>query len=79
MAFSLIVNRKRDHRLYAVRKARCPVCGHSVVTDVPALIDPDPRPPASELDRAAMRSRLVQEIQTKISFGGKREEIERVQ
>jgi len=79
MAFSLIVNRERDHRLYAVRKETCPFCDESAVSDVAARIDPDPRSPASELDRAAMRSRLVQEIRAKISFGGRREEIERIQ
>lgn len=78
MAFSLIVNRERDHRLYAVRKARCPFCDRSAVHDVPARIDPDPRLLASEPDRAAMRSQLVREIQAKISFGGRWEEIERL-
>jgi hypothetical protein len=79
LAFSLIVNRERDHRLYAVRKATCPFCDQSAVSDVPARIDPDPRFLASALDRAAMRSHLVQEIQAKISFGREREEIERMQ
>jgi hypothetical protein len=79
MAFSLIVNRERDHRLYAVRKAMCPFCDRSAVSEVPARVDPDPRSLASELDRAAMRSQLAREIRAKISFGPEREEIERVQ
>jgi hypothetical protein len=77
MAFSLIVNRERDHRLYAVRKATCPLCDRSVVSYVPARIDPDPRSPVSELDRAAMRGPLEREIQAKISFDRDWEEVER--
>jgi len=76
MAFSLIVNRERDHRLYAVRKATCPFCGRSAVRYVPARIAPDPRCRASERGSAAIRSHLKREIQAKISFdrGGERNE-----
>jgi hypothetical protein len=68
IAFSLIVNGERDHRLYAVRKETCPLCGRSAVSDVPARIEPDPRSPVSHRDRAAMRAPLALEIEAKIRF-----------
>ena len=68
MAFSLIVNRQRDHRIYAVRKATCPFCGRSEVRGVPARITPDPRCAGSAVHRVAMRSQLKQEIEAKICF-----------
>lgn len=68
IALSLIVNRERGHRLYAVRKTRCGFCGQSAVSYVPARIDPDSLSPVSEQDRAAMRIPLQEEIQAKISF-----------
>jgi hypothetical protein len=68
IAFSLIVNAERDHRLYAVRKETCPLCGRSAVREVPARIDPDPRSPLSDGDRAAMRAPLALEIEAKIRF-----------
>ncbi len=68
VAFSLIVNRMRDHRIYAVRKATCPLCGRSEVWEVPARIIPDPYCLSSMLDRAATRSQLTREIEAKIRF-----------
>lgn len=68
IAFSLIVNGDRDHRLYAVRKETCPLCGRAALSEVPARIDPDPGSPVSEQDRAAMRAPLALEIEAKIRF-----------
>ena len=68
IALSLIVNRERDHRLYAVRKTRCRFCGQSAVSYLPARIVPDADSSVSERDRAAMRTALEEEIQAKISF-----------
>jgi hypothetical protein len=76
VAFSLIVNRERDHRLYAVRKATCGFCGRSAVSDVPARIGPGLPLPVSERDRVAMRGPLEREIRAKISFDRDRVEIE---
>jgi len=68
MAFSLIVNGERDHRLYAVRKETCLLCGRSAVRDLPARIELDRRSPVSQRDRAAMRAPLALEIEAKIRF-----------
>jgi hypothetical protein len=68
IAFSLIVNGERDHRLYAVRKETCPLCGRFAVRDVPARIEPDPRSPVSHRERAVMRAPLALEIEAKIRF-----------
>ena len=68
VAFSLIVNRLRDHRIYAVRKATCPLCGRSKVCEVPARIIPDPHSLESTLDGVVTRSQLKREIETKVRF-----------
>lgn len=68
VAFSLIVNQMREHRVYAVRKTTCPSCGRYEVRGVPARITPDPRCLVSAPDHAAMRSQLVREIEKKIRF-----------
>ena len=78
IAFSLIVNRERDHRLYAVRKATCSFCGRSALSEVPARIAPDPRSRVSERDRAGLRSPLEREIREKISFDREWAEVEGV-
>jgi hypothetical protein len=68
IAFSLIVNRKREHRLYAVRKTTCPSCGRDEVDYIPARLAPDSHCWISPLDRALLRRRLEGEIRAKISF-----------
>jgi hypothetical protein len=68
VAFSLIVNRMREHAVYAVRKTTCPLCGRSEVRGVPARITPDPSCLVSAPDNAAMRSQLIREIEAKIRF-----------
>jgi hypothetical protein len=78
VAFSLIVNRKRDHRVYAVRKSTCPFCGRSEVRGVPARITPDPRCAVSAMDPVALRSRVKQEIEAKIRFERDRQGMEKV-
>jgi hypothetical protein len=68
VAFSLIVNGMRDHRIYAARKATCPLCGRSEVYEVPARMTPDPHGLGSTLDHEATRSQLRREIAAKIRF-----------
>jgi rRNA maturation protein Nop10 len=78
IAFSLIVNRERDHRIYAVRRAICPFCGESALVEVPARIAPDSRFPVSGPDREALRGPLAREIREKIRFDRERTEVEGV-
>jgi hypothetical protein len=68
MAFSLIVNGEREHRLYGVRKRTCASCGRDEVAYVPARLAGDPRGWISPLDRALLRRRLEREIRAKIHF-----------
>jgi rRNA maturation protein Nop10 len=75
VAFSLIVNQMRDHRIYAVQKATCPFCGRSEVSEVPARISPNPRFLVSSPERLAMRSQLKREIEAKVRFEQHREVI----
>lgn len=78
IAFSLIVNRKREHRLYGVRKSTCASCGREEVDYIPARLAQDSHSWIPPLDLALLRRRLVEEIEAKISFkrgGGTAEEI----
>jgi hypothetical protein len=68
IAFSLIVNRKRGHRLYGVRKSTCASCGRDAVRYIPAQLAEDSHCWISPLDRALLRRRLEEEIRAKISF-----------
>jgi len=68
LAFSLIVNRKREHRLYGVRKRTCASCGRDEVDYIPARLAQDSHCWISSLDRALLRRRLEGEIRAKISF-----------
>jgi hypothetical protein len=70
VAFSLIVNRKREHRLYCVRRTTCPFCGRAEVGYIPARLAPDSHCWISALDRACLRRRLENEIRAKVSFEG---------
>jgi len=68
IAFSLIVNREREHRLYAARKRSCPSCDRVEVRDVPARLAMDPQRYATAGDRAALRRQLSEEIAEKVHF-----------
>ena len=68
VAFSLIVNRRREHRLYGVRKSTCASCGRAEVDSISARLAQDSRGWISLLDRALLRRRLLEEIEAKISF-----------
>ena len=68
VAFSLIVNRERDHSLHAVCKRMCPACGRAEVLDVPVRLAVDPPPAASAFGREALRRSLEAEIRAKIHF-----------
>jgi hypothetical protein len=67
LAFSLIVNRARERRLYAVQKTWCPFCHRAAVGTAQARLVADPRPlPA--LERARLLWDLGREIRAKIRF-----------
>jgi hypothetical protein len=68
VAFSLIVNRERDHSLFAVCKRMCPACGRAEVLDAPVRLAVDPQPRASSFGRQALRRSLEAEIRAKIHF-----------
>ncbi|MBI4718246.1 MAG: hypothetical protein HY763_10605 [Planctomycetes bacterium] len=68
VAFSLIVNGRRDHHLYAVRKERCPYCTEGSTRFVAAelAVSPDRALPPQE--RRRIREELVSEIAVKVRF-----------
>jgi hypothetical protein len=66
IAFSLIVNRDREHRLYAARRRSCPACDRVEVSDVSARLALDPQRSVSAWDRAALRSQLSVEIAARV-------------
>jgi hypothetical protein len=68
IAFSLIVNREREHRLYGVRRSMCPFCDRAEVHSIPARLATGPNGWISPLDRVLLRRRLEGEIRTRISF-----------
>jgi rRNA maturation protein Nop10 len=68
LCFSLIVNREREHRLYAVRKDTCPRCGRCEVRYVPARLAPVQRHTRSQLARDLLRAHLREEIAARIVF-----------
>jgi hypothetical protein len=68
LAFSLIVTRRRDCRLYAARRDRCALCRSSRVRFVPARLVLDATQPISDAEREAMRELLRREISQKIEF-----------
>ena len=66
ICFSLIVNQERDHRLYAVRKDTCPLCGTSAVRYVPARLARAWRGTLSPMQREVMREQLAREMAAKL-------------
>ena len=68
LCFSLIVNRERDHRLYAARCETCLLCGRRQVREVPARLAIDAGLPLSERQRRLLRERLAGEIAAKVVF-----------
>jgi hypothetical protein len=68
IAFSLIVNREREHRLYAVRRSLCPFCWRAEVHSVPARLAPAPAGWVSPVECALRQRRLEWEVRTRIRF-----------
>jgi hypothetical protein len=68
IAFSLIVNREREYRLYGVRKSMCPFCDRAEVHSVPARLASGPQGWISPLDRVLLQRRLERDIRNRISF-----------
>jgi hypothetical protein len=62
------VNRKREHRIYAVRKDRCASCGRAEVRDVPARLATRPGSALADRERALLRESLQREIARKVRF-----------
>jgi hypothetical protein len=68
LAFSLIITRQRDHRLYAARKDHCTQCRRSRVRFVPARLALDATQLISNAELEAMRELLRREIAEKVEF-----------
>ena len=68
LCFSLIVNRAREHRLYAARCEICTLCGRREVREVPARLAIDAGVSLSERQRGVLRERLAEEIAAKVVF-----------
>lgn len=70
VAFSLVVNRKREHSICAAERIWCPVCGRSEDSLAPAaLIRPTARP-LTRRERVRMQVGLKAEIKAKVVFEG---------
>jgi hypothetical protein len=78
LCFSLIVNRERDHRLYAARCETCPLCRRREVCEVPARLAIDAGVSLSERQRRMLRARLAGEIAAKVVFEPRPGELELV-
>ncbi len=76
LAFSLIITRHYDYRLYAARKDRCVACKASQVRFVPAQLVLDATRPISDAERDAMARQLRREIEQKIEFEARSESME---
>jgi hypothetical protein len=65
-AFSLIVNREREHGLFAARREQCASCRSGFVSELPARLAP-PEPDAlNERERQALRQELEAEVRMRI-------------
>lgn len=70
IAFSLIVNKGRDHYLYAVRKERCRFCSEDRIRFVPAKLAVSPDRALSQQERNQIRVELKSEVAAKLRFEG---------
>ncbi len=68
LAFSLIVNRMREHRLYAATRAECPLCSGPDIRLLPARLSSDGEAHFSRKERASLQASLREEISAKIEF-----------
>jgi len=68
LAFSLIVNRRREHKLYAATRTECQLCSGSDIRPLPARLDCEHSPPPSQEERASLRAGLSREIVAKVEL-----------
>ena len=68
VCFSLIVNKERQHSIFAARKQFCPACGAGQVHLVPARMEVAPQRALTADDRGELRNALVLEIEAKVEF-----------
>jgi hypothetical protein len=74
VAFSLIVNEARQHRLYAVRRV-WGADGRPALADVVARLAASPSLPLGAGARAELRAELAAEIRARLSFGADEAEV----
>jgi len=70
VAFSVIVNKRREHSIDAAVRRWCPVCWKSRTSLAPAAMLLSPEPPLGRLAYRRLQSRLEAEIKAKIAFDG---------
>jgi hypothetical protein len=68
LAFSLIVNAKREHRIYAAARVECPTCGRGRVCPLDARLATVSGAPWSETESMLLHSQLRQEILRRLEF-----------
>jgi hypothetical protein len=68
LALSLIVNRRREHRLYAAARTECPLCSAPEVRLLPARLAREGDIPFSREERSLLWASLRNEIAAKIEF-----------
>jgi hypothetical protein len=68
LAFSLIVNRRREHWLYAATRTDCSVCTGPVIRLLPARLASDGEALFSRKERALRQASLREEIAAKIEL-----------
>lgn len=62
LCFSLIVNRDREHRIYAARAEICPLCGRRSVQQVPARLAPVEALSLSTRQRRALEAEIAKKV-----------------
>ncbi len=68
LAFSLIVNAQRKHRIYAAARIDCPTCGCGRVCPLDARLAEDSGAPWSQGDSTLLHSQLREEILRRLEF-----------
>lgn len=68
VAFSLIVNKEREHAIHAAEKRWCPVCGRAQVSQVPAALIRSTKRPLTRRERLRLQVELEAEIRAKVRF-----------
>lgn len=68
LALSLIVNARRQHRIYAVARLDCPTCGRSCVYGLEALLAEDSGADPLPRESTRLYSQLREEIDQRLEF-----------